>query len=240
MKEFQYVAPPLQPWPSDLETSTLLNAQSFHFLAAPGNLVQHVTSLSSLRKDYGLQGQHLIVWEPAPLCCNKEHLESHLQTCCFVDVFSPNHLELEALVHGTSEAALPFSRELIQEYARAFLNAGIGREGRGTIVVRCGEHGCLTMTKDEAYWLPSFYAAGPNQIVDTTGAGNAFLGGFTVGLQVTSDLREAAVLGTVAASFALEQIGLPNYKVTSSTSNETWNGSRVASRITEFKGRLQI
>ncbi|EEU36857.1 uncharacterized protein NECHADRAFT_81108 [Fusarium vanettenii 77-13-4] len=240
LKEFQYVAPPLQPWPSDLETSTLLNAQSFHFLAAPENLVKHATSLSSLRKDRELQGQHLIVWEPAPLSCKKEHLESHLQACCFVDIFSPNHLELQALAHGKSENLLSFSKELIQEYAQVFLNAGIGREGRGAIVVRCGEHGCLTMTKDDALWLPSFYAAASSKIVDTTGAGNAFLGGLTIGLQTIGDLREATVLGTVAASFALEQIGLPQHVATSDPSSETWNGSTVASRIAEFKVRVHI
>ncbi|KAM6525726.1 hypothetical protein FALCPG4_011261 [Fusarium falciforme] len=240
LKDFQYVAPPLQPWPSDLKTSTLLNAQSFHFLATPDNLVKHITSLSSLRKDHGLQGQHLIVWEPAPLSCNKEHLESHLQACRFVDVFSPNHLELEALVHGKPRNASPFSRKRIQEDAQVFLDVGIRQEERAAIVVRCGEHGCFTMTKDEAIWLPSFHTAASCQIVDTTGAGNAFLGGFTVGLQTTGDLREAAILGTVAASFALEQIGLPHYMAASSTSTETWNESRVASRIAEFKERLRV
>lgn len=202
--------------------------------------MKHVISLSSLRKDHGLQRQHLIVWEPAPLSCNKEHLESHVQACLFVDVFSPNHLELEALVHGKSETSPLFSRKLIQEYAQVFLNAGIGREGRGAIVVRCGEYGCLTMTKDEAFWLPSFHTAASPRIVDTTGAGNAFLGGFTVGLQTTGNLREAVILGTVAASFALEQIGLPHYMAASSTSTESWNGSRVVSRIDEFKERLQV
>ncbi|UPL03541.1 hypothetical protein LCI18_014475 [Fusarium solani-melongenae] len=240
LEDFQYVAPPLQPWPSDLKTSMLLNAQSFHFLATPDNLVKHITSLSSLRKERGLQENHLLVWEPAPLSCDKEYLESHLRVCCFVDVFSPNHLELEALVHGKSRNASPFSKKLIQEDAQVFLDVGIGREERGAIVVRCGEHGCLTMTKDEAFWLPSFHTTASRQIVDTTGAGNAFLGGFTVGLQTTGDLREAAILGTVAASFALEQIGLPHYMAASSTSTEPWNGSRVASRIAELKERLRV
>ncbi|RSM04336.1 hypothetical protein CEP52_006868 [Fusarium oligoseptatum] len=240
LKEFQYVAPPLQPWPSDLDTCKLLGAQSFHFLAAPDNLVKHVTSLSFLRSEHGLRSEPLIVWEPAPLSCNNEQLKSHLHACSFVDVFSPNHLELEALVHGKPSSASKFSREVIQKYAQVFLSAGIGREGRGVVVVvRCGEHGCLTMTKDEAFWLPPFYEAISPQIVDTTGAGNAFLGGFTVGLQKINDLREAAVLGTVAASFALEQIGLPQYMAASSTSAETWNGTRVASRVVEFKQRLQ-
>lgn len=202
--------------------------------------MKHVTSISSIRKENDLQGQSLIVWEPAPLSCNKEHLESHLQACQFVDVFSPNHLELEALVHGKPDVASSFSRKLIEGYAQAFLNTGIGPEGRGAIVARCGEHGCLTMTRDEAFWLPSFYAAASPQVVDMTGAGNAFLGGFTVGLQTTNDLREAAILGTVAASFALEQIGLPQYRAASSPPAETWNGSGVASRIVEFKDRLQI
>ncbi|RTE71865.1 hypothetical protein BHE90_013729 [Fusarium euwallaceae] len=239
LKDFQYVAPPLQPWPSDLETSTLLNSRSFHFLAAPDNLAKHVTSFLSLRSEHALRSEPLIVWEPAPLSCNKEQLKSHFHACSFVDVFSPNHLELEALVHGKTSSVSEFSREVIQEYAQVFLNAHIGREGGGAIVVRCGEHGCLAMTEKEAFWLPPFYEATSPQVVDTTGAGNAFLGGFTLGLQKINDLREAAVLGTVAASFALEQIGLPQYMAASSTSAETWNGTRVASRVVEFKQRLQ-
>jgi len=44
-------------------------------------------------------------------------------------------------------------------------------------------------------------------VVDPTGAGDAFCGGFLVGLGETGDVREAALRGVVSASFVIEGIG---------------------------------
>lgn len=48
----------------------------------------------------------------------------------------------------------------------------------------------------------------PTQVVDATGAGNAYCGGFMVGLAEGLSPLEAALRATVSASFALEQFGL--------------------------------
>ncbi|KAF4967562.1 hypothetical protein FSARC_4947 [Fusarium sarcochroum] len=192
-KMFKYLTPPLQPWPSDLESTTLLNSSCFHILATPDDLDKHVAALLSRR----IQGKPLIIWEPAPLACNNHHINAHLDACRLVDVFSPNHIELELLVRGTQDVH-PFSRQATEYDARSFLDAGVGHDGEGIVV-------------SEAEWLPAFYDSGSPMVVDTTGAGNAFLGGFSIGLQATKDPQEAAILGSVAASFALEQVGLPKF-----------------------------
>lgn len=64
--------------------------------------------------------------------------------------------------------------------------------------------------------MPAFYPspsintqAQNKKVVDTTGAGNAFLGGFSIGLHETGDEIEAAMYGIVAASLVCEQIGVP-------------------------------
>lgn len=46
-------------------------------------------------------------------------------------------------------------------------------------------------------------------IVDPTGAGNAFCGGFLAGWIQSQDARPAGLYGAVAASFLVEQVGLP-------------------------------
>jgi sugar/nucleoside kinase (ribokinase family) len=46
-------------------------------------------------------------------------------------------------------------------------------------------------------------------VVDPTGAGNAFCGGFLAGWVQTGNLRLAGLYGAVAASFLVEQVGLP-------------------------------
>ncbi|KAL9058675.1 MAG: hypothetical protein Q9206_001833 [Seirophora lacunosa] len=80
----------------------------------------------------------------------------------------------------------------------------------------------------------------PN-VVDPTGAGNAFLGGFAIGLQETSDPVRAARYGTVAASFALEQLGLPvlgEDDPWSGGEEEVWNGCGAFRRLEEYERRL--
>ena len=51
----------------------------------------------------------------------------------------------------------------------------------------------------------------PTTIVDVTGAGNSFCGGFMTGLGDDLSPLEAGLRAAVSASFALEQIGLPQW-----------------------------
>ena len=47
----------------------------------------------------------------------------------------------------------------------------------------------------------------PSRVVDVTGAGDAFCGGFLVGLSETGDVLEAGLRGSVSASLAIEGAG---------------------------------
>ena len=126
-------------------------------------------------------------------------------------------------------------RGMIEEYASRFLRASLEDSDRGNgIVIRADEHGCLVMSKTEGpHWLPPYYDASCPKTVDPTGAGNAFLGAFTVALQKTDSLYEAAVYGSVAASFALEQVGLP--VLGSRGGVEVSNGEGFERRLEDYK-----
>jgi adenosine kinase len=50
-------------------------------------------------------------------------------------------------------------------------------------------------------------AIAPHRIVDPTGVGDAFRGGFMKGMAVGKPLKECAQLGSVAATYALEHLG---------------------------------
>ncbi len=50
---------------------------------------------------------------------------------------------------------------------------------------------------------------GANDVVDTTGAGDAYCGGFLVALGSGVDAAEAGARAAVSASFAIEQFGVP-------------------------------
>ncbi|KAI0404335.1 Ribokinase-like protein [Xylaria palmicola] len=76
-----------------------------------------------------------------------------------------------------------------------------------------------------------------SKVVDPTGGGNTFLGGLAVALARGKNLEEAAAWGSVAASFAIEQVGTPTLGH-DDEGRETWNGIRVDERFEEFKTRL--
>ncbi|KAJ2892573.1 hypothetical protein MKZ38_009604 [Zalerion maritima] len=75
------------------------------------------------------------------------------------------------------------------------------------------------------------------KVVDPTGGGNTFMGAMAIALARAKNLEEAAVWGSVAASFAIEQVGLPVLGA-DEEGNETWNGVRVGDRLNEFLERV--
>lgn len=76
------------------------------------------------------------------------------------------------------------------------------------------------------------------EVVDPTGGGNSFLGGFTVAIARGKSLDEAAAWGNVAASFAIEQVGVPVLGQ-DDEGRETWNGVRVDDRYAAYEALLR-
>jgi len=131
----------------------------------------------------------------------------------------------------------------------SLLDSGIGPTGTGTIVIRCAEHGSFLVSRTyPGRWFPAFYQAdkNPDRVVDATGAGNAFLGAFALRFGETGDLTEAAIFGSVAASFVIEQIGVPEFTRRNGYSPlgggeedmGMWNGVRVLDRVEEYRAVL--
>ncbi|KAL2850340.1 putative PfkB family kinase [Aspergillus pseudoustus] len=261
-KTFKYTTTPLHVSVDSLENSFLLASRAFHFLESPQNVTERVAELLARRakfrtSDSREQEAPLIIWEPAPLACKAENLAACLRVIQdgIVDVFSPNHIEL-AKIFGEEPTS---DKEKIEALALRILGSSASRKnvdidstsnqsGKGakplTLVVRAGEIGCLICTHlTKPTWLPPFYKPGPGgehnpRVVDPTGAGNAFLGGYAVGYLDTGGCPlEAACYGTVAASFALEQVGMPllEMSVSLSEEGEWWNGDSVLRRLGEYR-----
>ena len=78
-----------------------------------------------------------------------------------VDVFSPNHIELLSLF---GYAEVDFRKGLVEDLAFKMLEAGVGPQGKGVVVVRAAEHGCLVTSRSiSPVWLPPFYGAERHQ-----------------------------------------------------------------------------
>jgi len=84
------------------------------------------------------------------------------------------------------------------------------RMGAKTVVVKRGEYGALLVTAEHRFFAPAFPLA---DVVDPTGAGDSFAGGF-LGLLDRLDsgepaaLRQATVIGCTIASFTVERFSL--------------------------------
>lgn len=234
-KTFEYTTSPIRPTPRDLVGMPLLRARAFHFFGTPQEVMEQIPSLHDLRqKHHPDLPKPCIVWEPLPSSCVPENLDKFKEACKLVDVFSPNHLELAALF--SSDQPLHPSTSLLarlEALGQHFLAAGISPSNTGTLIIRAGADGALALQVDRpAVHVPAFYPHGSGKVVDPTGAGNAFLGGYVAGWLREGHVRQALHYGAVAASFALEQIGLPR--------SEDVSAEAGMERLDEFRGRLKI
>ena len=79
------------------------------------------------------------------------------------------------------------------------------------LVITRGEDGCSLYENSER---TDVKAVPPREIVDPTGVGDAFRGGFMAGMAEGADYRVCAQMGTVAATYALEHVGGQSHSYT--------------------------
>ncbi len=102
---------------------------------------------------------------------------------------------VDLLFVNESEARTLSGRSSIEEAAAALLDSGAGR-----VVVKLGAQGCAVFAGDEEFRAPAF----PIEVVDTTGAGDCFAGGYLAalarGLSHGAAARYANAAGALSAS----------------------------------------
>jgi adenosine kinase len=74
----------------------------------------------------------------------------------------------------------------------------------GALVITRGEDGCSILERNGRTVVP---AVPPHRLVDPTGVGDAFRGGFLKGMARGASYTICAQLGSVAATYALEHLG---------------------------------
>ncbi|VVA44409.1 PfkB domain protein [Candidatus Roizmanbacteria bacterium] len=119
-------------------------------------------------------------------------------------------------------------KKTVKEIAKHGVNVitTLGEKGveyyNGVIPVKTGNHGNFRL--DSLRSLPSTPIGGGNdnillipgfkvaKMVDPTGAGDAWRGGFVAGLLMNHSIKDCLKLGNVMASFAIEKYGTVNHK----------------------------
>ena len=112
----------------------------------------------------------------------------------------------------------------------------IQKMGPRTVVVKRGEHGVLVFDGDDIFSAPAFPL---DSVVDPTGAGDSFAGGFMGTLAATGDsshegIRRAAIVGSVMGSFAVQDFSAD--RLTSLTIEDIQDRFDRFVRLTQFDG----
>ena len=170
--------------PEEVECAHPLIAGAAIFVA------QLELSLPTVR--YGLQLAHSLgvptVLNPAPACA----LPASIYDDC--DYLTPNETEAEILT-GVRVASL----EDAERAADALLARGVRN-----VVITLGAQGALVKNATVCEHVAAF-DAGP--VVETTGAGDAFNGGFAVALAEKKGLIEAVRFGCAVAGISVTRAG---------------------------------
>ena len=183
------------------------DAKGFHVVWGR-DLAELGSLLEKLRKS---NPTTCLLWEPSPdhMEGKPDEYESLLKQ---VDVFSPD-IQQATLITGVEDVA--------------DISSTLTNWGARTIAIRMGEQGSYLATQDGKAWhIPAV----AKEIVDVTGAGNAYCGGLLVGIAEGLDVRDAALRAAVSASFALEQFGVPSFGndlVEEAKSRLSWARQRI-------------
>ncbi|MBK8923585.1 MAG: sugar kinase [Saprospirales bacterium] len=102
------------------------------------------------------------------------------------------------------------ARQLSGEYSLVKAARVIHQMGPRFLIIKKGEHGALLFQGEEVFFAPALPLA---DVVDPTGAGDTFAGGFMGWLASTGDIsmpnmRRAVVYGSAMASFCVEKFSV--------------------------------
>ena len=119
--------------------------------------------------------------------------------------------EVDGLVLNDGEARLLTGEVNLVKAGERVLNLG-----PKFVIIKKGEHGAMFLSGTEAFVMPAFPVA---DVVDPTGAGDSFAGGFmgylaSVGQVDPASLKRAMAYGTVVASLNVEDFSLRRFERT--------------------------
>ena len=176
---------PLAVRPDDL-LEPVMSARAYHL--APADFLTHHTVPVALRRS----SRPLVTVDPSIRYMQPAFKDDMRRILSGVDAFLPSEMEVRSFFReekpGLWEAA-----------------AALGAMGAALVVIKLGSRGQYVYDKASSrkWHVPAY----PVTVRDVTGAGDAYCGGFLVGLAETGDPVEAALRGSIAASLVVEGVG---------------------------------
>lgn len=126
------------------------------------------------------------------------------------------------------------ARELTGKHDLRQSAAAILKMGPKYVVIKKGEHGSMLFFKNRISIIPAYPVM---KVVDPTGAGDSFAGGFIGRLAQAGRVNEGRIIeamltGSVVASFVVESFGVDAMK--------KLTREKIASRLSEFEKIIRI
>jgi len=132
----------------------------------------------------------VLLWEPWEIIYTPENLAGFAEAAAWFDVVSPNTTEVSWMLRETDSV----------KQAEMLLAHGVR-----CVALRMGAAGSLVGRRGDLRTIPAVNVP----VVDETGAGNSYCGGFLVGyVRSGGEALTAGRYGAVSATFALAQLGL--------------------------------
>lgn len=112
-----------------------------------------------------------------------------IESCLkYVDIFTPS----------IDEAKMIFKTNDPEEIANISLSYGVN-----IVAIKMGQAGCYIKTKDREFNIPAYKV----EVIDTTGAGDAFVGGFLTGIVKGWDLIKAGRFANAVGALCVTALG---------------------------------
>ena len=115
----------------------------------------------------------------------------------------------DTLVQANMLVSNDYELELIKDKTGLSVEAMLAQVS--TIITTKGEEGCDVVTKEGTTRVPAIATA---NVVDPTGAGDAFRGGLIKGLVQGVPVERACMMGTVCSHYVIQKYGTQEYKFT--------------------------
>jgi ribokinase len=182
--EYEPLAPRPDEWPD-----SYANVTAVHLSPLP--LATHLHVPEVLRR----QGIRQISIDPGERYMIPERIPYIRQILPTIDAFLPSDQEVRSLFGDDVD---------LIEAANNFCEWGVP-----LVVIKIGADGVLVRDReyDHPIHLYPYHLPGDSRVIDVTGAGDAFCGGFMVGLAKTADPIQAAHMGLVSSSLIIEGYG---------------------------------
>jgi sugar/nucleoside kinase (ribokinase family) len=176
---------PLAVRPADL-SEAVLGSRGYHL--APADFLTHHTVPVALRRN----SRPIVTVDPSIRYMQPAFKDDLRRIVSGIDAFLPSEMEIHSFFRdekpGLWEAA-----------------AALGAMGAAFIDIKLGSRGqyLYESSTGRKWHIPAY----PATVRDVTGAGDAYCGGFLVGLAETGDAVEAALRGSISASIVVEGQG---------------------------------